>query len=85
MRWRQSPQRLHRGDCHCRRFRLPAHPPARNRQALEAVRESGSPEFGYEVQYLLHAQEAALGPLKQVLAGLGVTQQRLMDRMGASP
>ncbi|HEX8094209.1 DAK2 domain-containing protein [Jatrophihabitans sp.] len=45
--------------------------PARNRQALEMVRESGSPEFGYEVQYLLHASESALPPLKAVLAELG--------------
>jgi len=46
-------------------------PPARNRQALETVREAGSPEFGYEVQYLLHAPESALSPLKAVLAELG--------------
>jgi DAK2 domain fusion protein YloV len=46
-------------------------PPARNRQALEMVRESGSPEFGYEVQYLLHAPEPALEHVKQTLAGLG--------------
>ncbi|MDQ1741114.1 MAG: fatty acid kinase, partial [Pseudonocardiales bacterium] len=45
--------------------------PARGRQALETVRESGSPEFGYEVQYLLHAPESALIPLKAVLADLG--------------
>ncbi|HST47934.1 DAK2 domain-containing protein [Jatrophihabitans sp.] len=49
----------------------PARLPVRNRQALEAVREAGSPEFGYEVQYLLHAPETALGPLKQVLGELG--------------
>ena len=48
--------------------RLPA---ARSRQALEMTRESGSPEFGYEVQYLLHAPESALPPLKAVLAELG--------------
>ena len=46
-------------------------PPARGRQALEAVREAGSPEFGYEVQYLLHAAEPALPPLKAALAELG--------------
>jgi uncharacterized protein len=46
-------------------------PPARSRQALEMVRESGSPEFGYEVQYLLHAPESALPALKTVLAELG--------------
>jgi hypothetical protein len=45
--------------------------PARSRVALEMVRESGSPEFGYEVQYLLHAPEAALAPLKATLAELG--------------
>jgi len=49
----------------------PAQPPARNRHALEVVREAGSPEFGYEVQYLLHAPDSALGPLKQALADLG--------------
>jgi len=52
-----------------------SHPPARaaggSRQALEAVREAGSPEFGYEVQYLLHASQAAVAPLKQALAELG--------------
>jgi DAK2 domain fusion protein YloV len=46
-------------------------PPARSRQALEMVREAGSPEFGYEVQYLLHAAEPALPALKAVLAELG--------------
>jgi dihydroxyacetone kinase-like predicted kinase len=35
------------------------------------VRESGSPEFGYEVQYLLHAPEPALAPLQQTLSELG--------------
>jgi uncharacterized protein len=50
----------------------PAHrTPARSRLALEAVREAGSPEFGYEVQYLLHAPEPALEPLKQTLSELG--------------
>ncbi|HEV2888361.1 MAG TPA: DAK2 domain-containing protein [Jatrophihabitans sp.] len=46
-------------------------PAARSRHALEMVRESGSPEFGYEVQYLLHAPEPALVPLKATLAELG--------------
>jgi len=41
------------------------------RQPLDTARESGSPEFGYEVQYLLHAPESALPPLKAVLAELG--------------
>ncbi|MEO6502879.1 MAG: DAK2 domain-containing protein [Jatrophihabitantaceae bacterium] len=50
---------------------VPAQRPARSRHALEMVRESGSPEFGYEVQYLLHAPEAALTPLKATLAELG--------------
>lgn len=45
--------------------------PARSRLALEVVRESGSPEYGYEVQYLLHAPETALAPLKATLAELG--------------
>ncbi|MDQ1722362.1 MAG: fatty acid kinase [Pseudonocardiales bacterium] len=45
--------------------------PTRSRLALETVRESGSPEFGYEVQYLLHAAEPTLAPLKAALAELG--------------
>ncbi len=50
----------------------PAHrTPPRSRLALEAVREAGSPEFGYEVQYLLHAAEPALASLKQTLSELG--------------
>jgi DAK2 domain fusion protein YloV len=43
----------------------------RSRLALETVRESGSAEFGYEVQYLLHADEQAVARLKAVLAELG--------------
>jgi DAK2 domain fusion protein YloV len=45
--------------------------PARNRQALRTVRESGSPEFDYEVQYLLHAPETAIEPLQAALGELG--------------
>jgi len=46
-------------------------PPARSRAALDSVRESGSPEYGYEVQYLLHAGEDSVGDLKASLAELG--------------
>ena len=35
------------------------------------VRESGSDEYGYEVQYLLAAPDAAVDTLRQELAGLG--------------
>ncbi|MFC0530159.1 DAK2 domain-containing protein [Phytohabitans kaempferiae] len=38
---------------------------------VSAVRESGSPEYGYEVQYLLDADPAAVERLKSTLAGLG--------------
>jgi fatty acid kinase len=34
-------------------------------------RETGSPEYAYEVQYLLDAPEPAIGPLRAALAGLG--------------
>jgi DAK2 domain fusion protein YloV len=44
---------------------------ARARAALESVREAGSDDFGYEVQYLLHADEDAIGTLKSALAELG--------------
>jgi len=43
----------------------------RSRQALQQARESGSAEYGYEVQYLLHADDDAIGPLKKSLSGLG--------------
>ncbi|MGI8667225.1 MAG: DAK2 domain-containing protein, partial [Jatrophihabitans sp.] len=48
-----------------------ARPAPRNRAALRSVRESGSAEFGYEVQYLLHASVEAVATLKAVLAELG--------------
>jgi uncharacterized protein len=35
------------------------------------VREAGSPEYAYEVQYLLDAPAEAIGPLKSALGGLG--------------
>lgn len=48
------------------------HKPARrNRAALQQAREAGSAEFGYEVQYLLHAADDAIEPLKKTLANLG--------------
>ncbi|MFL6163041.1 MAG: DAK2 domain-containing protein [Jatrophihabitantaceae bacterium] len=43
----------------------------RDRRALRQARESGSAEYGYEVQYLLHATDEAAGRLKQTLATLG--------------
>ncbi|MEO6704166.1 MAG: DAK2 domain-containing protein [Jatrophihabitantaceae bacterium] len=51
--------------------RGPIRPVARNRAALEIAREAGSAEFGYEVQYLLHAGEDAVSTLKATLAELG--------------
>jgi DAK2 domain fusion protein YloV len=41
------------------------------RPPLAAARESGSGEYGYEVQYLLDAEPAAVDRLKGELAGLG--------------
>lgn len=43
----------------------------RDRRALEAARETGSAEFGYEVQYLLQAPDEAAHRLRAELAGLG--------------
>jgi DAK2 domain fusion protein YloV len=43
----------------------------RDRRALEATRERGSPEYEYEVQYLLGAEEAAVATLREELARLG--------------
>ncbi|HEX4726289.1 MAG TPA: DAK2 domain-containing protein [Jatrophihabitans sp.] len=51
--------------------RGPVRPAPRNRQALEIAREAGSAEFGYEVQYLLHAEEPALTGLRASLGELG--------------
>jgi DAK2 domain fusion protein YloV len=50
---------------------LPPLAAARARQALEAVRETGSAEFGYEVQYLLAAATEAVRSLRATLAELG--------------
>ncbi|MBI3689104.1 MAG: DAK2 domain-containing protein [Actinobacteria bacterium] len=44
---------------------------ARPQQLLETARETGSSEFGYEVQYLLQAEDAAVTRLRVDLAGLG--------------
>jgi DAK2 domain fusion protein YloV len=41
------------------------------RVELERPRETGSEEFGYEVQYLLQAPESALAGLRLALIGLG--------------
>jgi DAK2 domain fusion protein YloV len=46
----------------------PVFTPARRH---EATRESGSPEFGFEVQYLLDAPESAVDTLRVALAELG--------------
>jgi uncharacterized protein len=47
-------------------------PTGRSRGALEAaVRESGSEQFGYEVQYLLHAADERLAELRSDLGLLG--------------
>jgi dihydroxyacetone kinase-like predicted kinase len=43
----------------------------RDRGRLEAVRESGSDAYDYEVQYLLSAPAAAVADLRAELAGLG--------------
>lgn len=43
----------------------------RDRGRLEAVRESGSDAYGYEVHYLLAAPAAAVAALRAELAGLG--------------
>jgi DAK2 domain fusion protein YloV len=43
----------------------------RQRNGLEAVREAGGTEFGYEVQYLIHAADEAIEQLKPALAALG--------------
>ncbi len=44
---------------------------ARDRSGLAAVREAGSDEFAYEVQYLLDADDAAVAALRQRLGPLG--------------
>ena len=46
-------------------------PRGRDRRALEQAREEGSDEFGYEVQYLLHAPEGSIDELRESLARLG--------------
>ena len=52
---------------------LPPSPPRalRSRRALEAVREDGSPAFGFEVQYLLEADESAAVVLRSELVRIG--------------
>jgi len=49
----------------------PAEPRPRERQPLEQAREAGSDQYGYEVQYLLHATPDAVEELKTALAELG--------------
>jgi hypothetical protein len=51
---------------------LPAFEPSPRPTALQpGVRETGSPEFEYEVQYLLDASDEAADSLRSALAGLG--------------
>ncbi|MDQ7909124.1 DAK2 domain-containing protein [Phytohabitans sp. ZYX-F-186] len=45
--------------------------PVSVRGPVTAVRETGSSEYGYEVQYLLDADSAAVARLRATLAGLG--------------
>lgn len=45
--------------------------PTRDTRALERARESGSAEFGYEVQYLLSAESLAVQAMRAELALLG--------------
>jgi uncharacterized protein len=45
--------------------------PPRDRSALESVRESGSSEYDYEVQYLLYAADDAVRRLRSELVPLG--------------
>ncbi len=49
---------------------VPTRPPGDTR-ALERARESGSPEFGYEVQFLVAAESAAVQAMRTALSGLG--------------
>jgi len=51
--------------------RHPSARPARDTRALERARESGSAVFGYEVQFLLSADSAAVQVMRSELAGLG--------------
>lgn len=43
----------------------------RDAAALVGAREGGSPQFGYEVQFLLDSPDHAIGPLKEALGRLG--------------
>jgi DAK2 domain fusion protein YloV len=49
----------------------PPPPPRRASRPVTAVRETGSDEYAYEVQYLLDAGRAAVDRLREVLDGLG--------------
>jgi DAK2 domain fusion protein YloV len=48
-----------------------APPAAAPRRTAAPLRETGSTEYAYEVQYLLDAPEPEIAPLKAALAGLG--------------
>lgn len=54
-----------------------------DRPALERAREGGSTEFGYEVQYLLDAEPAAVRKLSARLGGLGDSLVVVGDGAGA--
>ncbi|MFD0560260.1 hypothetical protein FB566_4260 [Stackebrandtia endophytica] len=45
--------------------------PGRGTAGRQVMRESGSPEFGFEVQYLLNTDADAIGRLRPVLSQLG--------------
>jgi hypothetical protein len=65
------------------------HPPAartaRDPRLLTVARETGSAEYGYEVQYLLDAPEDAVEALKAELAGLGDSLVVVGTGAGAAP
>lgn len=46
-------------------------PPPRDPRLLEVPRETGSTQYGYEVQYLLDATAQAVAALRAALAGIG--------------
>ncbi|MFG1954593.1 DAK2 domain-containing protein [Micromonospora sp. NPDC048830] len=58
----------------------PAPAPRRVRQPAVAVRETGSDEYAYEVQFLLDAEPEAVERMRQILAGLGDSLVVVGDR-----
>ena len=59
------------GAAHDEAGDAPAPLVGRDHSALVGARESGSAEFGYEVQFLLDAADGAIAPLKRRLGRLG--------------